>query len=389
MKILHVGPIESTRAAGGPNQSIRALTATLAEIGFEVGLLPSVPLPVSASTEKIPGVYLLKSPGRRHYNPWLISRSWITHIRAEFGTPDLVNFHSTYIPFQIALAKRFRQLSWPYIVTPRGGMTYFAQRAKRSKKLAGNFGFFRSYVKKAAAIQALTDGEAEQIQNLFKIKKIITVPNGVKDELFGAQEKLSPVDLAGFKNNCSLVLGFVGRIDVYIKGLDLLLKALEKVKRQIGESACRLLVVGPFFTSKDEKCFLSMVKRLSLENMVTNVGPRYGQDKLRHFLACDVYVQPSRTEGMPISVLEAMSLGRPCLVTLGTNMGTLVREAGGWQCQPNPESIFEAIKSIYERKDSLKTLGQRARELIQARFTWRKVAQELGEKYTEIVEKNN
>jgi glycosyltransferase involved in cell wall biosynthesis len=123
--------------------------------------------------------------------------------------------------------------------------------------------------------------------------------------------------------------------------------------------------------------------------MIEIVGPKYDQEKWRHFLACDVYVQTSRTEGMPMSVLEAMALGRPCLVTLGTNMGPFVREAGGWQCQPNPESIFEAIKSTYEKKDTLQTLGQRARELIQARFIWRKIAQELGEKYAEIIEKNN
>jgi glycosyltransferase involved in cell wall biosynthesis len=268
-------------------------------------------------------------------------------------------------------------------------MTHFAQRSKWPKKLAGNFGFFRSYVEKAAAIHALTEGEAEQIQDAFKTKKIITVPNGVKDELFEVQEKFSPVDLAGFENNRGIILGFVGRLDVYIKGLDLLLKALEKVKTRLSESACKLLVVGPFFTNRDRKRFFSMVKRLALENMVKSVGPKYEQEKWRYFLACDVYAQTSRTEGMPMSVLEAMALGRPCLVTLGTNMGPLVHDAGGWQCQPNPESIFEAIKSIYESKDSFKTLGQRARELIKARFTWRKVAQELGEKYMEIIKEDN
>jgi len=385
MKILHVGPIERSHAAGGPNQSIRGLAASLADIGLDIGLLPSVPLPADTLNENIPGVYLFRGPRRRHLNPWFISRDWVSRIEGEFGTPDIVNFHSTYVPFQIALAHRCRQLGWSYIITPRGGMTHLAQSNKRPKKILGNLAFFHSYVRHAAAVHALSAGEARQIREQFKVKQLFIVPNAVPDELFEAPKRLLPTDLGEFKDNCSLMLGFVGRIDVYIKGLDLLLEALGRVNSQLKGAVIKLIVVGPFATRTDERHFSQITKRLGLENIVKLAGPKYEQDKWRHFLTFDVCAQTSRTEGMPMAVLEAMALGRPCLVTPGTNVGDVVREGGGWVCEPESKAIAETIKSIYDKRDTLKALGQQSREIVQTRFTRHKIAQQLSEEYAKII----
>jgi len=388
MKILHVGSIKPTRYAAGPSHSVRGLVLAQAAIGLNVGLLSSWPLSRGKLTEELPGVCLLKSPRGMHYNPWLVSRDWISRIRAEFGTPDLVNFHSTYIPFHIAFARRCRQVGWPYIITPRGGMTYLAQNVKRMKKRIANFLCFRSYVKHAAAIHALCYREAEEIQSLFEVKRIITVPNGVEDYLLEASEKLSAADLGDFGCGGDLMLGFVGRIDAYHKGLDLLLKAMAVLKSWSDEFRCKLFLIGPFYTKKDEQFFGSAVESLGLKDVVRLLGPKYGEEKLRYFLACDIFVHTSRFEGMPMAVLEAMALGRPCLVTPGTNVADIVREGGGWECEPNPESIAEAIKSIYEKKASLEVLGKQSRELMWTRFTWCRVAERLSEEYARIIEQS-
>ena len=384
MKILHVGGIEPSRSAGGQNHSIRGLAAAQAEIGLSVGLLPSLPLPSGVSMEEVPGVLLLESPSKPHYNPWLISHDWIEHIRRDFGTPDIVNFHSTYIPFHTALARRCKQADWPYIITARGVMNSLAQNVKRMKKSIANLLFFRSYVKNAAAIHALSPGEAKEIQDLFEVKRIFTVSNGVEDYLLEAREKLSPADLGDFKCPGDLILGFVGRIDMYHKGLDLLLKAMAILKSQAGEFGCKLFVIGPFHRKKDEQSFFSAVKSLGLKDGVKSLGPKYGEEKLRYFLACDVFVHTSRFEGMPMSVLEAMALGRPCLVTPGSNTGELVRECGGWECKPNPGAIVETIKSIYEKRDSFVAIGRRSHELMRSRFTWRQVAQQMSQEYLKL-----
>ncbi|NIP26888.1 MAG: glycosyltransferase [Phycisphaerae bacterium] len=383
MKILHVGPLMLSHASGLP-ESILGFASAQIDMGLKVGLLSPLPLIQSKSMKQIPSVCLLGSPHRTHYNPWIIPRDWIRHIRNKFGTPDLVNFHSTYIPFNIALARRCRQVSWRYVITAHGVMGCLAQNTKRIKKRIANLLFFRSYVKHAEAIHAFSASEAKEIQKLFKVKKIIIVPNGVEDYFLEASEKLSPADLGDFGSKGDLMLGFIGRIDVYHKGLDLLLNALKLLKSQMERPICNLFVIGPFHTKKDERSFCRMVESLGLKDNVKLLGAKYGKEKLRYFLACDIFVHTSRFEGMPMSVLEAMALGRTCLVTAATNVSDIVCEGGGWACKPDSISIAETIKSIYEQRDSLKALGRQSHELIQTRFTWTNVAQKLYQEHSKL-----
>ena len=335
--------------------------------------------------EDIAGIHVLGGIRAKHYNPWFASRHWIEHIRQEFGVPDLVNFHSTYIPFHIALAQWCQKLNWPYIVTPRGGMTCLAQNVKGFKKKVSNVLYYRSYVKHAAAIHALCRREAQDIDKLFEAEKIITIPNGVEDHLLAASDKLQPIHLSNFGDKTTIMLGFVGRIDIYHKGLDLLLEAMAILKSQPLGPKYKLFIVGPFHTPKDEQLLRSIIDTRGLNDFVKLLGPKFDEEKLRHFLACDVFVHTSRFEGMPLAVLEAMALGRPCLVTPGTNIADVVCEGGGWQCQLDPNSIAESLRDIYQQKDSLRVLGKQSHELIKTRFTWPKIAQQMSEEYAKIV----
>jgi len=380
MKILHVGPF-GPDIPGGLPPSILGFASAQATVGAQVGLLSSLPLTDTALINRIPGVCLVGSPQKVHRNPWLISEDWILRIRKKFGAPNLVNFHSSYIPFNTALARRCKQAGWPYVITAHGVMGRSAVNVKRIKKRIANLLFFRSYVRDADAIHALTTREVNEIQASFKVKKVIVVPNGVEDSLFEASGRLRPADLG---DRSDLVLGFAGRIDMYHKGVDLLLNALSIFESQSGARRCSLFLVGPFHTKKDERRFRLTVESLSLANHVKLFGAKNGDEKLRYFLACDVFVHTSRFEGMPMAVLEAMALGRPCLVTTSTNVADVVCQGGGWKCEPDPKSIAQAIKSVYEKRDSLKALGQRSQELMRKRYTWKSVARQLYQEHLKL-----
>ncbi|MFX0203238.1 MAG: glycosyltransferase family 4 protein [Candidatus Hodarchaeota archaeon] len=380
MKILHVGPF-GPNIPGGLPPSILGFASAQAIVGAQVGLLSSLPLTDASSINRIPGVCLIGSPQKVHRNPWLISKDWILRIVKKFGSPDLVNFHSSYIPFNTALARRCKQSGWPYVITAHGVMGRSAVNVKRIKKLIANLLFFRSYVRDADAIHALTTREANEIRASFKVKKVIVVPNGIEESLFEAPGRLLPADLGDRTN---LVLGFAGRIDMYHKGIDLLLNALNIYESRSGAHRCSLFLVGPFHTKKDERRFHLTVESLSLTKRVKVLGAKNGDEKLRYFLACDVFVHTSRFEGMPMAVLEAMALGRPCLVTTSTNVADIVCKGGGWKCEPDSKSIAQAIKSIYEQRDSLKALGQRSQELMRKQFTWKSVAGQLYKEHLKL-----
>lgn len=393
MRILHIGPVNARRLADGLYHAIRGLVEGQAQIGLEVGLLSSLPLAQGAKMENIPGVCLLTNPHKPHYNPWFVSKDWVARIREEFGVPDLVIFHSTYIPFQVALAKRCRQVGWPYIFAPGGGITKVALNIKKTKKCISNILFFRSFVKHAVAVHAQSESEAIQAQSHFNIKQIIISPNGVDERLLEVGENLAPADLGDFADGVDLMLGYVGRIDVYIKGIDLLLEAMAILKSRINGFRCKLFMVGPFpasYSKKDKQSFYQMVRSLGLEDNVKLLGPKFGNEKWSYFLACDIFVHTSRTEaGICLSLLEAMALGRPFLVTPGTNMAGISRECGGWVSAADPNSFADMILEVYKSRQSLNVVGQRLKELVRLRYTWRKVAEQLKEEYSRIIALNH
>lgn len=385
MKILHVGPVKMKHASGLP-ESICGSTSAQASIGLEVALLRSLPTPKDRLSERLPGVCLIEGMRRRHYNPWFVSHDWIVRIVEEFGKPDLVIFHSTYIPFHIALARRCRRLGWPYIITPHGGMNTVAQKIKKTKKLIGNILFFRSFVKHAASIHAKSELSAAQIQSLFDVKGVFIVPNAVDDELFNVSKDLAAADLGDFATGADLILGFVGRIYVHHKGIDLLLEAMSIVKSVGKGPKCKLFMVGPFFTRKDRNYVLSTIKSHGLEDVVKLVGPKFGPEKWSYFLACDVFVHTSRFEaGVPISLLEAMALGRPYLATPGAIMGEAIHEGSGWMSEAKPDSIANTICTIYKSKKTLPSAGKRLQNFARSHYTWHKVAERESQEYAKII----
>jgi glycosyltransferase involved in cell wall biosynthesis len=140
-----------------------------------------------------------------------------------FDQPNLVVFHSTYLPGNAALARIVRGAGIPYIICPRGGMTRRAQRHRWWKKVLGNRLFFNSFVTHAAALHCLTRGEA--LESGDWRRPTFVVGNGI--------DLPSESELASPGSSDSLRLVFVGRLDLALKGLDLLVEACAALRTEL------------------------------------------------------------------------------------------------------------------------------------------------------------
>lgn len=383
MKILHIGPVYSERASG-PSVSILGLAEGQISLGCEVALLSSQP--TKLSPKNIPNkLLLLPIPKKQHLNPWEISNTWIKIIMEKFGKPDIINIHDTFIPFQTALANLFKKESWTYIITPRGGLSSLALNIKFFKKKLGRLFFFNRFVKNCEAIHALCANEAKNIQTLYPDKKIFITPNGVTDKLLILSDETEPTKLGNFRKNSDLIIGFIGRIDVYHKGIDLLLSALRLLENKPNLNI-KLLMVGPFHTTHDEKQVKSLINSLKFPERVKVIGPSFGQDKWKLLKACDVFVHTSRFEGMPMAVLEAMAFEKPCLVTPGSNMQDIISTCnGGWLCEESVKSISNTIIQIDKiGKKEILIRGLNAKKYAEENLTWPIIARQYLEKVLKI-----
>lgn len=365
MKVLHVAPLGSNPASGFVH-SIGGLSAAQSRIGVDVALLRSI----RGGHAFLPdGVRIIEASGAIHADPWRGGSTAARAIQASLGTPDVVVFHGTYHPFHAAFARECRNRGWPYIATSRGDLTPFAQRLKRTKKRLGNMLFARRFVRQSAAVHALTHNEANAIRNFEPSVRTFVVPNGVPSSLLDYRA-------ASYGYDGSLRATFLGRLDVPIKGLDLLLGALRLLQSSGGVDV-QIRLIGPYHTRGDRAAIEAALRALPKPSAVTRDVLLEGKHKYSALNESDVLVCTSRSEGMPMSVLEAMALGRPCIVTRSANISDLIEHASaGWLADPASNTIAAALQMAAGSASERKRRGHAARDYVARHLTWDHVAKQ-------------
>lgn len=161
------------------------------------------------------------------------------------------------------------------------------------------------------------------------------------------------------------------------KGIDILLRAWTHVVRQ--EKNLKLIIMGYGPLEQELKMFsqsLGVCGSVTFMGMVQNV-----MDSLK---SSDLFVLPSRTEGLSNSLLEAMSYGLPCITTkVGGNI-ELIGEGDHQEIKPgkfviakhglliNPEDVeglSEAILYLIRYREERKAMGNKGRIYIEKNYS--------------------
>lgn len=152
----------------------------------------------------------------------------------------------------------------------------------------------------------------------------------------------------------------VARLHVDAKGQDLLLLALAQRSWRAEPWSLSLYGVG-----KDDEALRAQAARLGLESKVRFAGQT--SDIRAVFGTHHVLVLPSRAEGTPLAMVEAMLLGRPCLVTdVGGCAEWVTDGVSGWLASRHPspptvESVGAALDRAWAVRGRWKSLGEEAR----------------------------
>lgn len=385
LNILHVGPLYADRPTG-PTKSISQLASFQAMQGHNVAILPAHPvdLPKLSAHQNIDRrITMLPPPASRVLNPWFVSENWLARIETGFCTPDIVHIHDTYIPFQSALAKQLHRAGWPYIFSPRGGCMQKAQGKKKIKKMLGNLLFMDSFINQASKVSLLCKNEQEEFAY---DNETFIIPNGISQQLFeemqALQENAPPISA----DPEQLVFGFMGRIDTYHKGIDLLLLAVTQLQQDGLAENVRVVLIGPYHSPQEEQKVSAIIEKMPFAKNIILTGTLTGTQKWKEMLKFDIFIHTSRFEGMPNSVLEAMALGKACLVSKGSNMvDIVVGNTCGWGCDHTVESVTAAMSQIItNEKAKIKDYGANARKYIGQYHLMPYIASQYVEEYRKI-----
>jgi poly(glycerol-phosphate) alpha-glucosyltransferase len=111
-------------------------------------------------------------------------------------------------------------------------------------------------------------------------------------------------------------------------------------------------------------------------------GPQFGDDKAACYQACDAFILPSFSEGLPMVILEAWAYAKPVLMTPQCNLPAGFAAGAALRLEPSAESIAQAIEELLCTPHSaLRNMGENGRKLVLDRFTWARVASEMKAVY--------
>lgn len=168
-----------------------------------------------------------------------------------------------------------------------------------------------------------------------------------------------------------------GSLEIKRKGMDVLLQSMEQLVYRHEQKNIRLVLVG---TGQDEQALREMILRKRLQDVVLLTGEH--ANPLEVMNQCQVFVLPSRREGLPNVLLEAMSLGL-CAVAADCDTGpreVLTHEYDGLLVRVgDSEELTAALLRMIEDDHLRKTLGARARETVTQRFLVDRMVQEYAE----------
>lgn len=158
-----------------------------------------------------------------------------------------------------------------------------------------------------------------------------------------------------------LLLACVGRLDPRAKGQDLLIEALATPAWAARRWRLTLHGSGPMRDSLER-----LVARARLADRVTFAG--HTGDVRQIWANNHVLVQPSRHEGLPLTVVEAMACGRPVLATdVAGHAEVILDGVTGFLAEaPTVSSIGAALERLWQHRDDLRRLGTNGRARIHA-----------------------
>jgi len=312
-----------------------------------------------------PGV----SPSRFGYARWLPldTRRFLAKRAERIG---LVHYHSVFQPEAWYLT---HLLSKPYVVSPHGGYVHFSQPGwRRIARLPPWYVLERQLLRKASLVHAVSAPDGTAAMALGARGRVAVIPNGVTipDSPVAALNGESP-------------WLFVGRLAIEDKGLDVLVDGYAEAARRT--PLPRLVVRGPDYRG-GRQWLEARIASHGLEQQIELGDALYGTEKAAMFGACSLFLHPSRTEGMPVTPLEAMAHARPLAVTPGTNLAEPVAAAGAGLVIPEP--TVSAVAETLRRAaglgvDELRAQGARGRVLVERTYSWEHVAKELAVLYEE------
>ncbi|SER55564.1 Glycosyltransferase involved in cell wall bisynthesis [Butyrivibrio fibrisolvens] len=262
----------------------------------------------------------------------------------------------------------------PYVIRFGGGdIPGFQDRFTSVYKLIGPC--IKAIWKNADALVANSQGLKKMAMDFYDKKNIMIIPNGANVRAFSTDAGDS--DLQHDQNDIRLL--FVSRL-IERKGLQDILPQMKELADRCYSTGKTIhfdiVGDGPY-----REVLEDIVSRYGITDIVTFHGQKSKAELPAYYSAADIFIFPSRKEGMPNVVLEAMSYGLPVIMTPCQGSDELI-DGNGYVI--DAESFAGRIYELTEDIGKRRSMGDRSLELVSEVFSWRQTANKYMELFGAI-----
>lgn len=286
--------------------------------------------------------------------------------------PDIIHSQLRFASFFGSLAGKIKRK--PIVLSTRTYTSYF-----------GKYEFLDPWAARFSDFMTAVSNSAKEIlvrKERMPANKIRVLYNGIELKKFQApsDEKIKECRNRFDLDNC-IVIGIVANLH-QIKGHRYLLEAAEILTKKF--TNLRFLIVGDGILRKELEDFVSRAK---LKKIVKFTGLQQGQDLVNILSIMDIFVHPSLNEGVSISIMEAMSMGKPVVATnVGGTPELVIDKKTGLLVKPkDSKALAEALAKLIKEPQLISEMGKNAQERIKNNFTIEKTVRNYENLYEELI----
>jgi glycosyltransferase involved in cell wall biosynthesis len=366
---------------GGTERQAHQLAQRLVEQGVEVRVVTGRWFRGTPRRETIDGIEVFRNhalweffgiKGLRKLGGYLYILTLVWHLWRNRHGYDIIHVHSlNYHTFAAVLAGRLT--GRPVIVKlANSGPASDIERMRRGQQLALSGLMLRTALRCDRFVALNRAIVRDLIACGVERERIVRIPNGVEASPNGVERTYdlhSPVRLV-----------FVGRLHEQ-KGVETLLRALGEIRRRPLGLSISLHVVGD---GPERTRLAALATRLGVSDDVTFLGSR--TDVGRSLRRSDIFVLPSRAEGLSNALLEAMSVGLPVVVSsIPGNEDVVDHLFNGLLFRvDDPSSLASALMRLLDDPDLRRAVGRQGRLTVIERYGFDGVARRYRALYEEL-----
>lgn len=328
--------------------------------------------PPQECVPELPGISTTRYPSG--WRQWT-SRSLLAKFAAHIRNSDGVHIHGIWREHCSLTAWYAREADRPYIISAHGMLDDWAVNNKRWKKALYAALVERRNCEGARCVHALTRAEAINYRSFGIRRPIAIVPNGITVPTSLSSRQF--LEAHPHLKDRRIVL-FLGRIHPK-KGVDLVCRAWPSINRSHPDA--HLVIAGPDFENSQSR-IEAIVEDTGMRRHVTFTGMLRGSMKWSALASCDIFILPSHSEGLSVSVLEAMGAARPVVVTRQCNIPEVRNYSCGIEIEPRPKEIVDSVSALLSLNTSqLSALGRNGQLLVRNRFSWPTIGGQMTSLY--------